>query len=76
VKNKHIHFITGFLGSHLAESSLKDGHRVTGCDNLVGGYLSNVPAGVEFHMVDCLDLAKMTNLTRGVDVVYNTAAYG
>ena len=78
MKDKRTYFITGvagFLGSHLAENLLKEGHRVVGCDNLVGGYLDNVPVGVEFHMVDCLDNAKMTELMRGVDVVYNTAAY-
>lgn len=78
VKDKHTYFITGvagFLGSHLAESLLKDGHRVIGCDNLVGGYLDNVPVGVELHMADCNDRAKMVELMRGVEVVYHTAAY-
>src|SRR3989338_3048699 len=78
VKDKRTYFITGvagFLGSHLAENLLKEGHRVVGCDNLVGGYLDNVPVGVELHMADCLDNAKMTELMRGVDVVYTTAAY-
>lgn len=78
MKTKCTYLITGvagFLGSHLAENLLNDGHRVIGCDNLVGGYLDNVPAGAEFHMADCLDRAKMTELMRGVDVVYNTAAY-
>ncbi len=75
---KQTYFITGvagFLGSHLADSFLKDGHRVIGCDNLVGGYLDNVPVGVELHMADCNDRAKMADLMRGVDVVYHTAAY-
>lgn len=67
--------VAGFLGSHLAESFLKQGNRVIGCDNLIGGYLDNVPAGVEFHTADCLDRAKMVDLMRGVDVVYHTAAY-
>lgn len=75
---KQTYFITGvagFLGSHLAESLLKGGHRVIGCDNLVGGYLDNVPIGIEFHTVDICDRAKMTDILRGVDVVYHTAAY-
>lgn len=78
MKDKRTYFITGvagFLGSHLAENLLKDGHRVIGCDNLVGGYLDNVPVGVELHMADCNNRAKMADLMRGVDVVYHTAAY-
>lgn len=78
MKKKRTYFITGvagFLGSHLAEILVKEGHRVIGCDNLVGGYLDNIPAGVEFHMADCEDHAKMRELMRGVDVVYHTAAY-
>jgi UDP-glucose 4-epimerase len=78
MNDKRTYFITGvagFLGSHLAEHLLKEGHRVIGCDNLVGGYLDNVPPGVEFHTVDCNDLAKMREIMKGVDVVYHTAAY-
>ncbi len=75
---KQTYFITGvagFLGSHLAEHFLKQGHRVIGCDNLVGGYLDNVPPGVEFHTVDCNDRAAMVQVMRGSDVVYHCAAY-
>lgn len=67
--------VAGFLGSHLAEHLLKEGHRVIGNDNLVGGYLDNVPAGVELHTVDCNDFQGMKNIMKGVDVVYHTAAY-
>ena len=36
--------IAGFLGSHLADSFLRDGHQVVGCDSLIGGELANVPS--------------------------------
>ena len=32
-----------FLGSHLADQFIKDGHHVVGCDSLIGGELDNVP---------------------------------
>lgn len=65
--------IAGFLGSHLADAMLAEGHEVIGNDTLIGGYLDNVPEGVEFHQVDCNDLEKMTELMKGVDIVYHTA---
>jgi UDP-glucose 4-epimerase len=65
--------IAGFLGSHLADAMLKMGHEVSGCDNLLGGYLENVPDGVDFHQVDCGYLNTMNKLLKGVDVVYHTA---
>ena len=46
--------IAGFLGSHVAEAFLKDGHEVIGCDNLLGGYLDNVPGDATFHHHDLL----------------------
>ena len=45
--------IAGFLGSHLAESFIKDGHKVVGCDSLIGGELDNVPPEAEFFQYDC-----------------------
>lgn len=66
--------VAGFLGSHLADAFLEQGHPVSGCDNLIGGYLDNVPQGVDFHRVDCNDLAQLAPLMRGVDVVYHCAA--
>ena len=35
--------IAGFLGSHLADQFISDGHEVVGCDSLIGGELDNVP---------------------------------
>lgn len=75
MKKKKI-FITGvagFLGSHLAEAMIKDGHKVSGCDNLIGGYLDNVPDLVDYSQVDCMYLNTMKELTRNIDIVYHCA---
>jgi UDP-glucose 4-epimerase len=66
--------VAGFLGSHLADTFLDRGYDVVGNDNLVGGYESNVPEGVEFHRVDCTDTERMTSVMEATDVVYHTAA--
>jgi len=66
--------VAGFLGSHLADHFLKEGYEVVGCDSLIGGYLSNVPEGVEFYQNDCNDLETMKKITKGCDVVYHAAA--
>ncbi|KHO46258.1 MAG: NAD-dependent epimerase/dehydratase [archaeon GW2011_AR3] len=65
--------IAGFLGSHLAQKMLDEGHSVSGCDNLIGGYLDNVPDAVDFHQVDCTYLNTMKKLTKDADVVYHCA---
>jgi UDP-glucose 4-epimerase len=65
--------VAGFLGSHLADAMLKAGHQVSGCDNLLGGYLENVPDDVDFYQVDCGYLNTMNKLLRDVDIVYHTA---
>ena len=63
----------GFLGSHLADRLLKDGYKVIGCDNLIGGYLDNVPPGVKFFSYDCGDREAMVKIMEGVDIVYHCA---
>jgi UDP-glucose 4-epimerase len=66
--------VAGFLGSHLADAFLADGHEVVGNDNMIGGYLDNVPAGVEFYQFDCNDFDKLKQHMKGVDIVYHCAA--
>lgn len=66
--------IAGFLGSHLADRMLALGHTVAGNDTLIGGYMDNVPPGVEFHNVDCCDVNAMSAAMKGSDVVFHTAA--
>ena len=68
--------IAGFLGSHLAEVCKKKNYEVIGCDNLVGGNISNIKnLDIQFHETDIEDLEKMTSIMRGVDVVCHTASY-
>ena len=66
--------IAGFLGSHLASRMIALGHDVSGNDNLIGGYLDNIPSSVTFYNIDCCDLDKMTQVMRGSEVVYHCAA--
>ena len=66
--------IAGFLGSHLADKMISLNHKVFGCDNLIGGYLDNVPDKAEFHQVDCNDYSTMLKLTKGIDVIIHCAA--
>ncbi len=66
--------IAGFLGSHLADRFLQEGHRVIGTDSLIGGYTDNVPKGAEFYTYDCNHYNSMKKITKGVDVVYHCAA--
>ena len=47
--------VAGFLGSHLADYCLERGHKVSGCDNLMGGYLDNVNSKVIFYNYECND---------------------
>ena len=42
----------GFIGSHIAEALLSDGHEVHVLDNLATGVRENVPPGAIFHEAD------------------------
>ena len=66
--------MAGFLGSHVAERFRDLGHEVFGIDNIAGGYLDNVPAGVEFHQHDCIDSSLLRVNHEGSDIVYHCAA--
>jgi len=66
--------VAGFLGSHLADWLISDGHKVIGVDNLLGGYEDNVPRDAEFFKADSRDFEKMKSLMRGADVVYHCAS--
>jgi UDP-glucose 4-epimerase len=69
----------GFIGSHLVEHLLSDGHQVTGLDDLSTGRLSNLRAVADharFRLVrgSILDEALVGELTAGRQQVYHLAA--
>jgi UDP-glucose 4-epimerase len=68
----------GFIGSHLTERLLRDGHRVRVVDNLATGRLENLaewrghPA-LEVAQVDITDFAALRPQLAGVDWVFHLA---
>ena len=67
--------VAGFLGANLADFYLKKGFKVSGCDNLIGGELSNVNKKVIFHKGNCEDLDFMTKITKNYNVILHAAAF-
>ena len=66
--------VAGFLGSHIADWFLSQGHEVAGCDNLFGGDRKNVNPAVKFYNHDITQLTGFTDIMQGADVVYHCAA--
>jgi len=65
--------VAGFLGSHVADAYLAKGWQVRGIDNLLGGSVENVPAGVDFYELDLDDLEAITPVFVGADLVIHAA---
>ena len=67
----------GFIGSHVAENLLQNGHQVIVLDDLSGGYARNVPAGAQFvrGSVTDVDLVETLFGRWHFDYVYHLAAY-
>ena len=65
--------VAGFLGSHLADRFLQDGHSVVGIDTLLGGYPENVPKGVEFFDEDLGNFSALAPIFRNVELVVHSA---
>ncbi|MFH0882811.1 MAG: NAD-dependent epimerase/dehydratase family protein [bacterium] len=66
----------GFIGSHVADRMLEEGHTVTVIDNLSTGKISNVPPGAAFVEADICDAAAVENLwvEKKFDVMMHLAA--
>ncbi|MBL7145343.1 MAG: GDP-mannose 4,6-dehydratase [Phycisphaerae bacterium] len=69
----------GFIGSHLTERLLKDGHKVTAIDNLSTGSLKNIEnyrehSGFEFVKGDIRNAELMEPLVEHSDMIFHLAA--
>ncbi|MES2910974.1 MAG: SDR family oxidoreductase [Pseudomonadota bacterium] len=68
----------GFIGSHLAELLIEEGHEVVAVDSLASGRTANLKQlgkepRLSFHQVDICDLPALTPCFEGVDWVFHMA---
>tara|TARA_R100001594_G_C4044777_1_gene263909 strand:- start:192 stop:1106 length:915 start_codon:yes stop_codon:yes gene_type:complete len=69
----------GFIGSHLVDELIKDGHEVIVFDNLSTGKKENINPKAKFFLIDIsheqyFKDETMKDIMTGVDVVFHTAA--
>lgn len=69
----------GFIGSHLTDRLLQDGHRVTGYDNLASGRMEWIEHNLDddrftFVHADLLDLDALNEAMTGHDVIWHLGA--
>jgi len=70
--------VAGLLGSRLASWIIENtDYKVVGIDDLSGGYVENIPSGVEFFKFDLKELNRIDKLfkTHKPKIVYHFAAY-
>jgi UDP-glucose 4-epimerase len=67
----------GFIGSHVAEELVNQGHRVIVLDDLSGGFTDNVVAGAKFIQGSINDVALVNGLFEDnkFEYVFHLAAY-
>src|SRR5262249_61741928 len=64
----------GFIGSHMADRLLKEGHDVVIVDNESTGRRSNVPAGAKYIRADVTRLDQLEPVfAGGLDAVFHIA---
>lgn len=64
----------GFIGSHLVDSLLADGHRVRVLDDLSTGKVDNLPSSVQLIVGSVTDAAKVEEVIDGVEGCFHLAA--
>ncbi len=64
----------GFIGSHMADRLVKDGHEVMVVDDESTGRSSNVPAGADYARTDLTQLDRLAHTCKkGFDAVFHIA---
>ncbi len=71
----------GFIGSHLVDRLLAEGHRVIGIDNFLSGNPQNIShladeKSFEFRRLDICDHDALSHAMHGVDYVFHIAGIG
>ncbi len=64
----------GFIGSHIVDALIAEGHQVVVIDNLDTGKKENLNPKADFHQLDIRDSEKIDPLFKGADGVFHTAA--
>jgi len=64
----------GFIGSHITQRLLDDGHEVIILDDLSSGKVDNVPEAAALICANVIDTHNYGDSLRGVDVVFHNAA--
>ncbi len=64
----------GFIGSHLCEEIESYVRRCVVIDDLSTGDVGNVPEFVDFFQMNLVELDRLTNAMKGVDLVFHLAA--
>ena len=64
----------GFIGSHLVDKLIEEGHKVVVIDNLSTGKKESINPRADFHNLDICDFEKNKSLYQNVDYVFHLAA--
>jgi UDP-glucose 4-epimerase len=64
----------GFIGSHIVEALLRDGHAVRVLDDLSTGRAENLPLGVELITASVTDPSAVDRAFDGIDACFHLAA--
>lgn len=66
----------GFIGSHLVDRLITDGHRVVVMDDLSTGHRDRIPDEVALHVADVVNAGEVTDVVTAAqpEVIYHLAA--